>query len=379
MRYSEYGKTGKMVSAVGFGGMRFDMKKPDEENAELVLYAASKGINYFDSAPYYCDDRSETILGLAFKQLKAGSFYIATKCPLSEDTEQKSYDMVRRSLDKLQQPKIHFYHLWNLRKTAHFDHAVAPGRLYDGLLRAQSEGLIEHICCSTHQDGAGIRRTVESGLFEGVLMGVNILNFMFRWDGILACNDLNLGVACMNPLAGGVIPQHCDALAFLADEGETPTDAALRFLIANPRINIALNGFTTREHVDQACRVAENVVPLNEAAMTRIKENISRNLNEICTGCGYCRRCPAKIPIPGYMMFYNQMLLEHKSREDMIKLVEAFHGYMGVADRVADAKDCIKCGFCEERCTQHLPIISRLTEMAEWEVEAEKIPKRLED
>ena len=35
MRYTEYGSTGKKVSAVGFGGMRFNLKLPQEENAEL--------------------------------------------------------------------------------------------------------------------------------------------------------------------------------------------------------------------------------------------------------------------------------------------------------------------------------------------------------
>ena len=37
MFYKEYGKTGKKLSAVGFGGMRFDMSQTIEENAELVL------------------------------------------------------------------------------------------------------------------------------------------------------------------------------------------------------------------------------------------------------------------------------------------------------------------------------------------------------
>ena len=48
MIYKEYGKTGIKVSAVGFGGMRFDEKKSNEENAELLLYAKEKGSNYFD-------------------------------------------------------------------------------------------------------------------------------------------------------------------------------------------------------------------------------------------------------------------------------------------------------------------------------------------
>ena len=42
MRYVEYGKTGKQVSVVGFGGLRFDLEKSDEENAKLVKYAYEK-------------------------------------------------------------------------------------------------------------------------------------------------------------------------------------------------------------------------------------------------------------------------------------------------------------------------------------------------
>ena len=52
MIYKRYGKLGLDVSAVGFGGMRFDTSKSMEENAELLLYAESKGINYFDTAPH---------------------------------------------------------------------------------------------------------------------------------------------------------------------------------------------------------------------------------------------------------------------------------------------------------------------------------------
>ena len=74
MKYSEYGNTGKLVSAVGFGGMRFDMEKSMEENAELVRYAFDKGINYFDTAPAYCDGKSEQIYGMAFKNMPRDKF-----------------------------------------------------------------------------------------------------------------------------------------------------------------------------------------------------------------------------------------------------------------------------------------------------------------
>lgn len=90
MIYKEYGKTGKKVSAVGFGGMRFDISKSKEENAELLRYANSRGINYFDTAPYYCKDQSEDIFGIAFKNMP-NDFYVSTKgTPKDFNTAKKS-------------------------------------------------------------------------------------------------------------------------------------------------------------------------------------------------------------------------------------------------------------------------------------------------
>ena len=69
MIYKSYGKTGLNVSAVGFGGMRFDLTRSQEDNAGLLRYAADKGINYFDTAPGYCNDKSEDIFGIAIGQM----------------------------------------------------------------------------------------------------------------------------------------------------------------------------------------------------------------------------------------------------------------------------------------------------------------------
>ncbi len=80
MRYVEYGKTGKKVSVVGFGGMRFDLNKSNEENAELLKYANAKGINYFDTAPGYCKDRSEDIFGIALQDMPKDFMFQPREC-----------------------------------------------------------------------------------------------------------------------------------------------------------------------------------------------------------------------------------------------------------------------------------------------------------
>ena len=49
MKYVNYPGTDKQVSVVGFGGLRFGLDKTDEENADMILYAYDKGINYLVS------------------------------------------------------------------------------------------------------------------------------------------------------------------------------------------------------------------------------------------------------------------------------------------------------------------------------------------
>jgi len=367
MRYVEYGRTGKQVSVVGFGGMRFDTSRPNEENAELVRYACSGGINYFDTAPGYCGDKSEPIYGLAFRDMP-GEFYVSTKAmPTSFETAGKARDAVRKSLDRLGVPKINFFHVWCLRKMEHYEVAVRSGGMYDGLLKCKEDGLIEHIVFSTHQPGPEVRTIVESKRFEGVLLGVNVLNFPYRWDGVQAAADAGMGVVAMNPLGGGAIPQHEKELAFLASDGASPTEAALRFIIGVPQVTIALVGFTDRAHVDLACKVADEAKPLTDADLDRIRAHLSAEMNELCTGCGYCEGCPQGIPVPSYMQYYNDKIMFGKTDEQMTQALSHHHNWGILVGRRAEAAECIECHQCEEACTQHLPIISRLKEIAAWE------------
>lgn len=367
MIYKPYGATGKSVSAIGFGGMRFDMTRSEEENAELLLYALSKGINYFDTAPYYCNDRSEIIFGKAIKQMK-GEFFVTSKAnPEDESTAQAGYDAVRRSLDRLCVDKINFFHVWCLRRNEHFELAMKPGGLYEGLVRAKEDGLIEHITFSSHQPGHEIRKELETGFFDGVLLGMNILNFPYRWDGAKAAKELNYGVVTMNPLSGGMIPKNEDRLRFLERDGMTPTESALAFLVGCKEVSVALVGITTKAHIDTACAIADKATPVDETELERLKAYLGENINTACTGCGYCDDCPQQISIPNYMQFYNNKQIFGESEQTLRDSTFSEMKFGTLSNTVGRASDCIACGQCEKICTQHIPIIDRLTEMAQWE------------
>lgn len=372
MKYKVYGSTGKEVSCVGFGGMRFDMDLPMEENADIVRYACSKGMNYFDTAPGYCGDKSEEIFGHAFKNMP-GEFYVATKAmPTSFDTAEKTIERVKLSMERMGVSRIDFQHIWCLRKMEHYEMAIVPGGMYDGLRQLQDEGLVEHIVCSSHMPGSETRKIAEDGKVEGILLGINMLNFPYRWDGVEAAREANLGVVAMNPLAGGAIPKHEKELAFLASEGESPTEAALRFVIACPEITVALPGITTREHIDIACRIADEAKPFSAADLARIRTHLSENLDAACTGCHYCDGCPENIPIASYLQFYNDRQLFGADDAKMVEEFKFHHSYGLLVGAQALADQCTECGQCEEDCTQHLPIIERLKELALWEAQISK-------
>jgi predicted aldo/keto reductase-like oxidoreductase len=372
MHYSEYGRTGKMVSAVGFGGMRFNMELSLEENSELLDYAFEHGINYFDTAPGYCDNKSEDIFGLAFKRLPRDKFFVSTKLmPAATKSCAETRAKVIESINKMHCGYIDFFHVWCLRKMAHFDDAMKPGGIYEELLRCQADGLIRHIVFSSHQTGSDIRKVIASGKFEGALMGINILNFPYREEGIAAAKEYGLGVVAMNPLAGGLIPQHQDKLGFIAIDGLSPVENALRFLIHHPDINVTLPGITTREHIDTAGRIAA-MPPMAPAEIERIRAGLGKEMNKVCTGCGYCLNCPQHIPIASYMQYFNAYSLFGLSQEEMIKQIPFQHDWGLLADRKADAVCCTGCNKCEEACTQHLNIIERLKTIAGWEKQSKQ-------
>ena len=371
MFYNNYGRTDANVSAVGFGGMQFDLKKTNEENAQLLQYSFDKGINYFDTAPGYCEDHSEDIFGIAMKQMAADrdKFYVSTKgMPVNATSVDKTIEMVKKSLKRLNLEKIDFYHVWCLRKMEHYEMAMKQGGQYEGLMKCKEQGLIDNIVVSSHLPGSQITDIMKEGKFEGVLLGVNILNFLYRWEGVQQAYSNGFGVVAMNPLAGGQIPKNEKEFAFLAGEGETPTEAAIRFITSCPEITIALMGFTTREHIDIACRIAEAEKPFTAEDMNRIQNSLSTNMNSLCTGCGYCRKsCPKNIHIPGYMQYYNSKPLFGKTDKEMTEQLKFELEWGLLVEDTGRSGDCIKCGKCEETCTQHLDIIKRLEEIAEME------------
>ncbi len=374
MIYKEYGSTGLKVSAIGFGGMRFDMRQPESAHIDLIHYAFERGINYFDTAPGYCNDQSEIWFGKALSTLPRDQVVISTKLmPGHIKTAREAYDRIKRSCDRLQTNCIDIFHAWNFRTMEQYEDCVRPDGLYEAMLQAQSDGLIKHLAFSTHLTGNKVSEVVESSRFAGVLIGLNILNFPYRLNGAIAARKRKMAVVAMNSLYGGLIPQHEEKFAFLGSRGQTPTMAALQFNIGLELLDVALNGFTTTEQVDMACQAADNARKITQADLVEYEKLIHGGLKDFCTGCGYCKDCPVNIAVPTYMQFYNYKLLGNEDDAAMAAKLKKNQIWGILPEAKVPAKECLNCRKCEKSCTQHLPITERLREIANWESTAEKM------
>lgn len=368
MNYRKFGNTGEMISALGFGCMRFpeyeeDGKKYVDQDkvTEMIHEAYAQGVNYFDTAPYYCNSNSEKALGTAVKGFR-DKILISTKLPL--DTCKKEGDYRRqleRSLKSLDTDYIDFYHFWSTNKKG-FDNVIMGQELLKDAQKAKEEGLIRHISFSFHDDPSVIKHIIDTSENYGVPMESMLVQYNLidrsNEQMLTYAASKGLGTVAMGPVGGGRLAAPTELYAKLTGKASIPTyELAFKFVLGNPDLNCALSGMQTLDMVKKNTALASSETSFSTEEWTKLGEAMEqlKKFSELyCTGCKYCQPCPAGIEIPKIfnMFTYHNVygLTDHAQR--------MFDRYVNDGGKLRDA--CKECGFCERKCPQHLEIRKEL-------------------
>jgi len=367
--YKEFGNTGIKMSALGFGAMRLPMVEidgkevVDDEKAIPAIHRAFElGVNYIDSAPYYCNSLSEVTVGKALKGWR-GKVYVSTKNPVEDASGAHWRERLENSLKNLDTDHIDFYHMWGIGIESFNNEINVPDGPIEAALKAKSEGLIRHISFSYHDKPENFAPIVDSGYFESVLMQYNLMD-RSNEKNIDYAKEKGLGVVIMGPVGGGRLGAPSPVIsALLKDKSSSSAETALRFVLSNPHVDVALSGMNTIEMVEENARVASVGGQLSEAEREQIvlMMNEHKKLAELyCTGCNYCKPCPQDINIPYMFELMNYHRVYGLTEYARAQYKEAQEGKSWEKTKTAEA--CVECGTCESKCPQHIQIISQLKE-----------------
>ena len=400
MTYRIHPTNGDKVSILGYGCMRWPMKKNDdgkdivdqEKVNELIDHALANGVNYIDTAPVYLQGQSEAATGIALKRHPRNKFFIATKMSNFGTTDfNECVKIYKNSLEKLQVDYIDYYLLHSIgggKGIETFNERFINNGLLDFLLKEREAGRIRNLGWSFHGDVKVFDHVLAMDVkWDFVQIQLNYVDWRHASRGNVNAEYLQAeldkkGVrsVIMEPLLGGRLSKMSDHLVARLKQ-RRPEDSvaswAFRFAGHHPGVLTVLSGMTYKEHLEDNLRTYSPLEPLTDEELEFLEETavLYKNYPIVdCNDCKYCMPCPYGIDIPGILLHYNKCVNEGnvpKSSQDP-NYREARRAYLVSYERAVEkfrrADLCTSCGQCNKHCPQRIDIpkeISRIDKFIE--------------
>ena len=160
------GKTGEMLSMIGFGGIMVRDLTPEASSAAVKL-AIDAGVNYFDIAPAY--GNAEVKLGPALEPYRKDIFL---SCKTGGRTREDARKDLENSLKIMRTDHFDLYQLHAVTKLEDVDTILGKGGAMETFLEAREEGKIRHIGFSAHSVEAAMA-LMNRFDFDTILFPVN--------------------------------------------------------------------------------------------------------------------------------------------------------------------------------------------------------------
>lgn len=321
------GKTGLNVTKISFGALPIQ-RQSLAESVRIFHRAYDAGINFYDTARVYTD--SEEKMGAAFKDIRK-NIIIASKVSGAQNGREVTA-LIEESLRDLQTDYIDLMQFHNT------PFAPAPGSedgMYDAMSAAKQQGKIRHIGLTNHSLRCATE-AIASGLYETIQFPLCHISTPEELQVIDLCNDADIGVLAMKPLAGGLLNNAA---------------AVYHFFEKYAGKCIPLYGIQAMSELEEFLGFLDDP-PDAEAAEKVIYKDRLELQDDFCRGCGYCLPCAAGIDLPMAARMY------HMIRRSSMKTF--FNDYWYA--EMQKINECMECGACNPRCPYHLDPQHRLKE-----------------
>lgn len=342
------------LSRLGFGMMRLPEKEKgvinQEQVEEMVDYAISHGVNYFDTAWIYFDGGSEISTGKALKKYPRESWYLADKYPAHQIerplTPEKVFEEQLRRCDV---DYFDFYLMHNVYEKSVDYYTDPEWAIPEYFLEQRRKGRIKHLGFSCHAQVETLKAFLETDYGKEMEFCQIQLNYM-DWslqnarEKCRILKEHGLAIWVMEPVRGG-------KLIDIA-----PASMAFRWLATVPDVTMILSGMSNMAQVKDNVNTFQDLKPLSTEEVEQLYNGAKRLEAAVpCTACRYCvSGCPMGLDIPSLIRGLNLSKIQQSTEplEQMRKLP---------ADKQASC--CIACGKCTKVCPQHIAIPEVMKEL----------------
>lgn len=385
------------VSLLGYGCMRWPTYKAEDGKQkidqqkvnDLVDYAISHGVNYFDTAPVYLEGESERATAEALSRYPRSSYLLATKLSNFGDwTYESSRQMFQRSLEIFNTGYVDYYLLHSIGSAADFERRFGSTGIMDFLLKEREQGRIRNLGFSFHGAREGFDELmalhskyhwdfvqIQMNYVDWAHAGARNTNAQYLYTKL---NEMDIPIVIMEPLRGGRL---ADLPAAISDKmkarepSRSLSSWAFRFVGSFPRVMCVLSGMTYMEHLEDNVKTFSSFKPLNSEEMNFLAE-VADQLESYplirCTACQYCMPCPYGLNIPAIFKFYNDNVnagtyVSSREQEDYARVRRNYlRAYNKSIEPDRQADHCIGCGKCARECPQHIAIPRELRRIDEY-------------
>ena len=325
------GKTGMMVTRLGFGGIPIQ-RLTEDDAVKVIQRCLDLGVNFLDTANSYSN--SEERIGKAIKG-RRHNLYIATKTlPDTPKIVEKNLDL---SLKRLNTDYIDLYQLHNVHDIATLNKILDPENgLYKVFEKAQKAGKIRHIGITSHQIDAA-KAEIKTGRFETMMFPFNFITNEAAKELLPLCREQDMGFIAMKPLAGGML---------------NDANLCIKYLLRFPDI-VVIPGIEMVPEIEEIAAIYEGPPKITAAERKKMQKMKAELGNRFCRRCDYCQPCPQEIPISMVMTFPTFV-------NRMPPGWQFSRGF--VVEGMEKAAGCTECGECEEKCPYKLPIREMIKE-----------------